>query len=283
MTRDTKTTFRRLGFCVGVLGGAFVAGQAASLGATFTTVNGLSGTGASSHLGILQDVYGGAWAFDGGVNFSSDIGVNAVRIADNPSGGGAGTPLLLGGTNYSLAGVTDQVWQDGTVNALAEAKYAAQNQSFGFYDGSGSGGLGTFNRVFRVTGGTDASPSQTNDLGPLVSVGDASSHQFQWGRAGWFIGWNDNQQSSRASNNLFGADHMVTYAITDASGTLLNWMLFFEDTNVLADNDFNDLVVQVTPVAKEAVVVPLPSAVLMGGVGLLGLISVQMRRFLMSR
>lgn len=276
---------RRLGFFVSVLGGSFfVAGQPApSLAATYTTVNGLGGSGAGSHLSIFQDVFNSeTWSWDGGLNFNS-ANLHAVRVADNTSGGGAGSNLLLGGTNYNVGGVTDQVWQDGTVKAVAEAKYADFNQSFGFFDGTGAGGLGSYNSVFRVTGGTASSPSQSDDLAPPVSVGSSTSgHTFQWGRAGWFLGWNNNQQSSRASNNLFGADHMVTYAVTDNSGSLLSWMLFFEDTNILPDKDFNDLVVQVTPVAN-VVAVPLPSAVLLGGVGLLGLMSVQLRRFLASR
>lgn len=209
----------------------------------------------------FDGIYGGP-AFTGMNSTSWTNGtITATRVDDITSGGGAGTALNLDGTNGG-AGVTDQIWKDGFVQAMAEARFAGFSQGFGAREDDNSAAAGLFDVVgsgFAVTGNGVAGP--TSDPSGL----------FEWTRSN--AGGGGTTYSSDNTDNTGGNDHMVTYRITttDTTSDLYNegravWMVFFEDLpegNAGADWDYNDLVVQIS-------VVPVPPAALLGLAGLMG-------------
>jgi hypothetical protein len=63
-------------------------------------------------------------------------------------------------------------------------------------------------------------------------------------------------------------DNMVSWAVLDSSGKLVSWVLAFDDNGNKNDRDFQDLVVEVSTVARA---IPLPAGGSMASVALLGL------------
>lgn len=226
------------------------------------TSNDIEGVGASiggSHASVFASYQGTSSVF-GGQN------VTITRINDQDAGGGAGTALDLGGSNFNAAGVTDQVWVDGTVRARAKAVFAGDNQNFGYVDPSTNAYTGVIDTI-----GSGLHPSQ-NVISPVLTF---DSNPWHWARSG--LGGNNfsNGHESLESANVSQLDQMVTYHVQIGNRVLPVWLLFWEDRpnnfGGQSDRDFNDLVVMLS-------VIPLPGPAALGMAGLLGLVAVRRRR-----
>ncbi|MCY2952418.1 MAG: hypothetical protein NTU53_10620 [Planctomycetota bacterium] len=235
-------------------------------------------SGEASHLTILQRIYGGTWTADPVHTISyptttdykvvlGSITILASRIADSVSGAGA---VGIDGNNSGT--IADQLWHDGSVEAVAEAKFAGDNQIFGYMDGAGPSK--TFVKLFDVKTTSNGYTFQ-NPSSSVHAFTSGSPPTWRWARARSLTDL-AHIQSSQNSDNADGLDHMVTYQITSsAAGFGTRYLLFFEDRNIVSgessDGDFNDLVVEV-----RAVPVPVPGTVVLCGSGLftLGLIAV---------
>lgn len=223
---------------------------AAATQAGFTTINGPAG-GELGHKAIIEGVYGGAFAASGldFIGSGAAAGITLTRIDDF---GVAGTLNLgLGGPGTG----SDEVWSDGIAAASAEARYAGDAQSFGYYMGETAG---TYQQLFQVTGsGLGVSGAGTYDF---------AGAEWRWARS---LGANGPHTSKMSDND--GRDHMVTYKVDGlGNGYLTTWLLFFEDRNS-GDFDYNDLVVEVRAV-------PTPLAGGLAATGLIGLAGMRRRR-----
>ena len=220
----------------------------------------ITNTGEPGHAAILAGIYGGTVTASGARDFTVDLGggvsFDVTRIADDFTGGGS--TLQLGSPD--LTTMSDQVWQDGVVDIVGQARYAGFSQAFGTGDTTADGSVaGSW--LFDVSGnGTSVSGGGQLTLG---------SGEFSWVRADQTGGdaLGTNRQSSLEGDNLDGSgspvDEMVSYLIDDpdVNGGRPTYLLFFEDGGAGPDRDFNDLVIEVS-------VVPVPAAL---GLGLLGL------------
>jgi hypothetical protein len=155
----------------------------------------------------------------------------------------------------------DTVWVPANGNASAKAKFATFTQNFGYIpDLNGDFNFDeSFVSLFSVAGiGINS--------GPTVSVPLSSGNVgFLWaldpsGAPLW---------TSLPSKNSDGLDHMVTWSIVDTPST---WVIAWEDLPGGGDRDFNDLVVEV-----HLAPVPIPSAILLLGSGLVAMIGIRRR------
>ncbi|MEM6552800.1 MAG: DUF4114 domain-containing protein [Planctomycetota bacterium] len=136
----------------------------------------------------------------------------------------------------------------GSFTARSVARFASLDQSFGYIDGGGD-----FQLLFEETGqGYDVTGSvEETTLETPVTFARLGT--------GGIV-------SSDPTANSDGRDHLITYKVTDGSDDPF-YVLFFEDLfGTSADDDFQDLVVEVRPVNM----VPTPAAaglglMLMGG------------------
>ncbi len=266
-----------------------IVAAAGAANAGFTTVNtgslgfggvangalaGGSGGGPSSEgqsegmsiVQILNEIYGnGRSSINTNSNVTGTIttslviggatGWTATRLHDNnnPSNGQSGSMQLATGV-----GANDQVWQDGIVDARAYARFAGDQQRFGWQ-------LGATNATLGFTSGhilqTNTQGFQQDGVGALVSVGPGD---FRWIRQSP----NDLSQihSSLEAENS-NTDMMIAFRLTKP-GELTRYILAFED-RLTGDRDFNDFVV-------ELVVIPLPTGAAMGMAGL-GLLAIRRR------
>jgi hypothetical protein len=211
---------------------------------------------------IIETVYGVSLTpNNGGANANAaqwytNNSFTASRIDDF---GLDGALNLVYGTPDSA---DDQIWTDGIANITAEAKFAAFAQEFGYDSGSG------YINVLDVSGnGFSVSGSG--------GVNFAPGSTWNWVRAGDGGTWYSDASSNPECQRL---DHMITYQITglDDSPTTTTWLLFWEDLKGGyscwgSDRDFNDLVVEikgsVPPGTGNGPVIPAPSAIFLGGIG----------------
>ncbi len=173
---------------------------------------------------------------------------NFNRVDDFKVGGGPGSNLNISTSSPGLP-VTDQIWTDGHVKAVAEVRFAGFNQKFGYNTTLLAGG---YTNLFDVSGsGYNASGSGEVNFTPGTT--------WAWARNGF-----NGPQYSMDSLNTDDLDHMVTYQIINQPGQKYKtWVVAFEDKNVgdsQADWDFNDLVVELQ-------VIPAPGAILLGSIG----------------
>jgi hypothetical protein len=188
----------------------------------------------ATHEQILEHAYGGNFTASG-VNFSNGS-VTVTRIDDN----------------------ADATWTQQITSARAVASFARRKQAFGYFQGAGGE---SFNKLFSVSG------SQYDVTGGAGDIDLNGTLKF---------GRNENVGkafSSLASDNRDGKDHLVSYKVTGADGTNPTYLLFWEDKwGRNSDFDFNDLVVEVTA-ASDALLIPLPPAVMsgLGGLAMLGM------------
>jgi hypothetical protein len=209
--------------------------------------------GEDSHAQILSHIYGGTFSPVGSLNFSNGL-VTANRVEDfiveegNPTGG---------------EDASDQTWRAQFTNAVAEARFAAFSQEFGYFQGSTGG---SYIPLFPVVGegygvtGEAVIPLLANQL-------------LRWGRNG-----DNGIFSSKIADNTDNRDHMVTYQIFDEQGTagggqgIFRWLVLWEDirdNEPFEDWDFNDLAVEITAV-------PEPTSV--AALGLVSLLVLRRRR-----
>ena len=203
-----------------------------------------AGPGEASFIDIINHLYGSGFTGNafGGLSYTNGA-ITLTRVDD----AGVGSPLNLSTGHAGAA--NDQIWQDGTVSASAEARFAGDRQQFGYDPGANGGYVNLFHvagQGFNVTGGINN-----------FTFGG----QFAFARDGT----GDGPHYSNNSLNRDGADHMLTYEVTGLGSK--TWLLFWEDTDFPqsgqrgSDGDFNDLVVEVQ-------VISAPTAVLLGTIGL---------------
>lgn len=230
------------------IAGIALANSAMAVG-TFTTVN-APPSGEKSQAQLLSQVYGGTWVANGN-NYTNGT-LTATRLAD----AGVATPTSL---TTGVSG-TDDLWTGPAASTIvAEAKYAADNSLFGYFDDTGS------NASFQALFNTAATGTTANVALP---------GNFRWGLKDLST---NKLWTSRSADNLTPgfysatpSDQMVTYKITGVNGEQMvnEWALFWEDRGPSqnSDRDFNDAMITIT-----AVPIPTPGAVALLGLGSLGL------------
>jgi len=211
------------------------------------------------HAEILEGVFspGTAWTpfgprtdtLDRGVDLTNGL-LQAVRVDDFGLGG------VLNANVATIGDTDDQRWTGGPVVASAKARYASYSQQLG-YDLHGD--KRGYKRLFKVNGsGLNVTGGGTLELSP--------GNTWDWVRSG-----NGGEWYSDPANNRDGLDHLVTYQLRGTNDDLNHWLLFWEDLNHLGDQDYNDLVVELsTPV-------PEPGTAVLAGVGFGVLLSLRRR------
>jgi len=223
-----------------------------------TAVNTSGANGEQTVTQILNSVYGTSFT-NGVVSGSETSGsITATRLNDF-----VGSALVTGANRLQLAnasGDSEQVWEDGTVTFVAEARFAAYEQFFGYRNGV-VGGAPTASVA--ITGSGYGVSTASN--GPW-GVGPGDFHFLRAGNATFTPDANNGDvYSSIADNNADDTDHMIAFKIEGLGA--LRYMLFWEDlplnqqTGFPGDYDYNDL-------AMELRVVPLPTGAALAGAGL---------------
>ncbi len=197
------------------------------------------------------------------LNYVNGDRVRAIRIADSNTDGNSNLVLA----SSTIASSNDQIFEDGVVVSLAQARYAGFEQSFGYVPGASGG---SFNSLFSVTGSGFAVTGSSNQT---------ISNLFRFARRGTSGNPNggDTWTSREADNNDTRPDHMISFLFSNEVGSRFipnSLALFFDDQRgASADRDFNDLVVEV-----QVNVVPLPTAALASVAGLGGMAFIRRRR-----
>lgn len=237
--RNSSRSQSRSSWAAGlVVLGACALGVAAPAEAGLTQLGPSKTAGEATPEQILSQTYGGTFVRNGD-NFSNGS-VTATRIDD--------------------AGGAEQRWNVNVTSARAVAAFSGYNQSFGQIVG------GNYKPLFDVSGkGFDASGS-ASAIGPRPAGG------FTFARAGDATALHDRVFSSRAADNRFGEDHLVSYRVS-GNGPGQTYLLFWEDAiGRGSDFDHNDLVVELKADAGgQALLIPLPSAAWTGLSGLAAL------------
>ena len=170
---------------------------------------------------------------------------------------------------------SDQIWNPASGKATAQAKYAYFTEDFGYIPDLNGDNIYNedFEYLFTVTG------NGLNFGAPVAYLGSGDV-SFVWAL--------DPSGSSSVWTSLPGQnddfiDHMVTFRINEVAddvtalqdnGRYPKYVIAWEDLRGGGDRDYNDLVVEVN-VAP----VPIPSAILLLGSGLVAMIGIR-RRFI---
>jgi hypothetical protein len=244
--------------CV-ALAGAIASASAASA-TSFTKIGGPAGTESNLRnimAGVLGAGYGNGNLLTTNVRTATDGskgrdysfgGLTAYRIYD--IGVDTGTRMNVA---YFDAGRDDNGWADGVVDVSVKARFAAYSQ-----------GLGT-----TVAG------QQLSVTGNGFNPGMSGNSTFSTGAIFEWLRYGDNGPHSSSDHADKGMDNMVSWAVLDSSGKLVSWVLAFDDNGNKNDRDFQDLVVEVSTVARA---IPLPAGGSMASVALLGLAGMRRRR-----
>ncbi|MCO6438440.1 MAG: DUF4114 domain-containing protein, partial [Phycisphaerae bacterium] len=187
-----------------------------------------------NHEQILEGIYGGDFvgmgvALGTGWSIYDNGTTTATRVDDD--GYVTYLHMLYGGPGTG----DDDEWTDGSASAQAEARYAGDNQEFGYDKGAG------YVKLFDLVGSGFA---VTGSAMITFNPGDV----WVWARATDSDAGLTNPHYSLPSMNPDAVDHMVTYEITGSPFALPTdkvWLLCFEDRNLPgSDRDHNDLCVE---------------------------------------
>lgn len=212
---------------------------------------------------IFERIYGGDFVRTG-VNYSNGT-INVLRIDDSMTNNG-----VLGLVDGTPGSASDQVWHDGFTDAFAKVRFARDQQSLGYWEGTSGG---AFTTLFDVQG-------RDYDVVGGVMLEDMRGKTWRWGRSRGRGGIH----SSLPSENPDGLDHLVTYKVEglDTRGYTV-WLLCWEDLNfssvpntLTSDRDFNDLVVEIRAIAQ--IGVPEPATGVLALLSLGGLCVARRRR-----
>ncbi|MEM1212737.1 MAG: DUF4114 domain-containing protein [Planctomycetota bacterium] len=196
-----------------------------------------------------------------GLTTIADSGGEAshLEIFDATYGGG----FVADGAGFISASVSVERIDDeediafgfGSFSARSIARFAKLDQSFGYIDAGGD-----FQGLFEETG---RNFNVTGSVGTTVL--DTPVTFARLGTGGIV--------SSDPAANSDGRDHLITYKVTTGLDDPF-YVLFFEDLfGTAADDDFQDLVVEVRPVSM----VPTPAAAGLG-LALMGALTLRRRR-----
>jgi len=202
--------------------------------------------GESGHAQMLAESFGGTFTSLGQV-----AGINAR------AGGDTLTDIGFTNGNYTFSRIAD-VGASGVIN-LKNIAGSDKDWSGGSYRAEALGGYSMHSHTlgYMTEGGEFQTISATGVMGENSSIHPNES--FTWAVQ------NGNGQTFYGDNSMNGgSDHMVSYAMYDASNKLIGAVLFFEDWNGAAsDYDYNDFAVLLT-------LAPTPQAALLGVLGLGG-------------
>jgi len=199
-----------------------------------------------SMFDILGGIYGGTW-INGGPDYTNGD-ITAYRVYDFDDG--EETVHLIDGDQFDI----DQIWTDGIATVTAQAKYASNDQSFGWNQG------GTDPCNYQELISYDG-PSGVIEDGPVVEI--EIDGDFLWGTQPNGEEW----WSKMSLNENGGMDHLITFFIEGASLEDESvWLLFWEDLPSSGwDQDYQDFVVEVRAV-------PEPMTICLFGLGGLALL-----------
>jgi hypothetical protein len=215
-----------------------------------------------NHEKILENIYGGN-LIKSGVNYSNGT-VNVLRIDDSMSNDG-----VLGMVDGAPGTASDKVWHDGFTDAFAKVRFARDQQSIGYWEGTSGG---EYTKLFDIQG-------QGYDVTGGMQLQDMTGKTWRWGRSRGRGG----THSSMPSENADDLDHMVTYKVDGLANSrgYTVWLLFWEDLNfnpqpdtLTSDRDINDLVIELRAIGQ----VPEPAVGALVIAGLAGLHCVGRRR-----
>jgi len=211
------------------------------------TVTGSSGE--TNTLEIFRNIFGPAMSGDDwcGATYTDET-VVATRVYDYNDP--CTQPPVPGDDLYLLSSslsptATDQVWTDGQSTVTARARYAGNQQRFGYDAGSG------YVEILDIGDNTGFFDIAADP----VTFGPGSI--WAWVRTGSGQTW----YSSEADNSD-DKDHLITYYVTGLNDGQVTWVLFWDDQAGGGDRDFNDFVLVITAVAlvPDVVGMTLPDA-----------------------
>ena len=207
--------------------------------------------GEPTMVSILGGIYGGTWG-NGGTDYTNGE-ITVYRVYDFD--GVDESIHIVNGDQYDI----DQIWTDGVATVTAQAKYASNDQSFGWNGGEGVDGISTDNYYELISYDGE---SGIIEGGPVVEIDIEGD--FLWGTQPNGDEW----WSKMSLNEDGGSDHLVTFFVDGASVEDERvWLLFWEDLPSTSwDQDYQDFVVEVRAT------VPEPMTICLFGLGGLALL-----------